>query len=260
MFPNLHLDPLPTEGGGAAALPISATGAPAPTVPGIAPPPASTAPAPAIRPAVPATGPSVDAAEYLALRERLATLEAAEQQRQAQNRAAEQERLAQKGQVVDIQNYYKAELQTKEQQLAEFRGRTLNAEKARALTEALANHPLAYPEAPEDLRTLWAADFEVLDGPGGQFLVRDRTTGRDVKTVVAERLQSPRYANYVRAAAAGGGASAGGRPLPTADPAQQGQPLTFEQQVMAQWKESRQFDTSRPSWQQDYRSQLLKRN
>lgn len=219
-------------------------------------PPVAAPAAPA--PAAPAPASDPAAAELARLRARLAELETAEAERQRQAASKTEADLVAKGKAEEVRQYYQAEVEKREAALRELEARTRSSERSRAIAAALTGRPLSYPEAAADLAKLWADDFEVRDASDGSFAVVCKVSLRPADQVIAERLASPRYAAYLKAEARGG-ALAGGQPLPTQLPGQ-GQPLTFEQQVMANWQAAQQAQAEGPLWQRDWKQTVVRRN
>jgi hypothetical protein len=211
--------------------------------------------APPAVPPTPAPAAAHDAAlaELTRNRAELETYRAADAQRAAVARAEQEAKLVQKGQAEEVKNFYTKELAEKEKAFQALQERTRSAEKGRALSQALAGKGLSYPEAVADLQTLWANDFEVVDGPNGEFIVRDKASLRPADQVVAERLALPRYAPFLSPSSRGGGANGGGSPLPSGS-GQGGEVLPYDQQVLAMWNAGKQQQANGPIWQQDWRS------
>lgn len=229
---RLLLNPAPVDGGNTPA-PAAAGQTPTPTP---APAPAQT------------TVSDQVLRELAELRTFKAQQDLAAQQRAEQDRLAEQQRLASKGQIEDVVKAHNEQLRIAREANQSLDRRIRETERSRAITSALSGQNLSYAEAASDLQTLWANDFETVDGPNGTFISRCKTTLRPVADVVAERLATPRYARFVKAESGGGGGPSGGaNPAPTPNPNAPGQPATFEQQVMAAWNAARQTDASAPS-------------
>jgi hypothetical protein len=145
---------------------------------------------------------------------RLATYEAQEAERARAVRDAEQRQLAEKGKIDEIMRAHQLQLEAERKRVAEMGERMARTERDRAISAALAGQPLV-EHAAEDLARLWADEFEASEGADGRMVVRAKLDYRDPSTVIAERLASPRYAHFVRAANRGGSGGGGGTPNPT---------------------------------------------
>lgn len=187
-------------------------------------------------PAPPQKPPDPLLAELIELRAFRDESRARDAARQEQEQEAERRRLADKGQIEALAAKYQEALAAKEKERTDFVARTRRAERDRALTAELAGQELASPGAAAQLARLWADDFECVDGPGGDFVVRAKGDYRPPAAIVAERLAHADYAHFVRASNRGGGGAGGGAADPTKTPSQAAHPATLDQAVIDDWK------------------------
>ena len=190
-----------------ADTPIPVPVDPTPPGPAPAPPPAAPTPAPAPPPAGLSEG----------LLSELATLRAAKAQTDAEKaaaaeaaRLAEIQKLVDKGRIEDLVKAHAVTVENERATRVALEARVRRAERDRVLAEAFPANMV--PETVPLLRHEWAEDFETVDGADGGFIVRDKATHRDVKTVIAERLKLPAYGFAVVA-----GRTDGGVPNPRGD-------------------------------------------
>lgn len=218
---------------------------------GGAPPAASAPPEPG--------GPPVPADPVLA---RLAALEAENaryraetDRRAAEAQQAERDRLVKAGQIDALVKTHQDELAAATRRYEEFVGKARQAELSRQLTEAVASRAGLVPGAAAQLVRLWAPDFEAVDGPDGQTLVRAKGDYRPPAVVVAERLASADYAHFLGAEHRGGSGGGGNAPVPGS----QGKaPVDPEQQFFADWRERQRARNEGPVWQRDFMASLVK--
>lgn len=206
---RLLLDPTATDGGSE----VTST-PPAPTTP-VTP----SGPDPAVL------------SELAAARSRLREFEAKEAQRKSDEQKAEDERRRKAGEFKEMIEARDADLATARAKAQEAEGRSKASIRTSTLATALAGHNLREGAA-GDLVKLWADDFLTeADGDGWKVTAKD---GRSVADVVNERLNSTRYAAFVKSDAKGGGGNqqGGGSAAPTQGKSDTPQEGTYEHYML----------------------------
>lgn len=195
------------------------------------------------------------------MRAQLAEFQAERDARAAELARAQTAELVRKGQAEALKDYYEKEIKERETRFNALMDQTRNAERSRSIMSALSAFQFAHPEVSNDLISLWANDFEVIDAPGSPsgFTVRDKVSLRPVDQVVAERLSQPRYAIYLAPKSRGGGGSgAGGASM--GSPQMQQPPRSYEQRVMDEWNSRQRQAEDGPSWMKPWRPQRASSN
>ena len=223
------------------AIPVPADPLPpAPAPP--APPPAAPPPAAPAQPAVPPALSEALLSELAKLRAEKAEHDAAAAKAAEAQRLAEQQRLANQGTIEELVRAHNAALETERAAKIAMDLRVRRAELQRTLAEAMPAGVI--PEVVPLLKREWAEDFEVIDGPSGEFIIRDKTTYRDAKTVIAERLKLPAYAWAITAGRTDGGVpTRGGDQRPPTPPATEPDPppvRNLGEAVHVQWQQNQQ--------------------
>lgn len=233
---RILLNPTATEGGAGQSDPAPPT------------PPAQSAPLDA----------QALVAELSRLQAENARFSAAEAARQAAEAEARTRQQIAKGEADALVAAHNAALAERDRKLAQIVERTKKGELDRALTAALAGRNLAHPSTAKQLVTLFRDDFEVVDGPNGDYIVRSKGDYRPPDAVIAERLASEEYAHFVSAAHRGGGNAGGTTPAPTGQPNAQAVSNDPEQAIFDRWRQANAPNANVPSWQRPFLSTLTR--
>src|ERR1035437_2905361 len=189
------------------------------TPPGPAPNPVAAAPI--VPPAAVPAHTEALFAELATLRAKQAATDAKEAAAAEAARLADIQKLADKGKIEELVKAHQVTVENERATRVALEARVRRAEPDRVLAEAFPANMV--PETVPILRREWAEDFETVDAADGGFVVRDKTTHRDAKTVIAERLALPAYGFAVRAGRTDGGVpNRGGDLRPATPPASEG--------------------------------------
>lgn len=145
---------------------------------------------------------TISGAELARLRDaesRLTTIESEQRQRQRESEIANATGRAQQGDPNAVATIV-AQAEARE---TELRQRLHNRELDFAVSDGIAGVTFITPEAARDARAKLSAEFQVSEVEG-RVEIRHKTTGRLLSDVVQERLRSPEYSHFLRAATMGG--------------------------------------------------------
>lgn len=181
------------------------------------PPVASAPPEPGGQPPAPPADPVL--ARLASLESENARFRAEADRRAAEAQQAERDRLVKAGQIDALVKTHQDQIDAANKRYEDFVGRARQAELDRQLTAAVAARAGLVPGAAAQLVRLWASDFEAVDGPDGQTVVRAKGDFRPPAAVVAERLASADYAHFLGAEHRGGSGGGGNAPAPGGPPA-----------------------------------------
>jgi hypothetical protein len=147
-----------------------------------------------------------DYQELLDSRAKLAQIEEARQREAQEAQRREMEALAQRGQIEAalrmLREQSQQEVEAERARLSQTEERAKRYALDGELSRALAAAPLASPAAAEQLTQLWRNQLTV-EAQGDSFVVRTPTF-QSVGEFVAQQLQRPEYAHFVRATTQGG--------------------------------------------------------
>lgn len=191
---------------------------------------------------------SVTAEEYQRLRSLESQFKELQRQQEAAIEAKEAERLralAEKGNVEEALAQQRASWERKhaeaQARYADLERQVFEDRKAAAIAEAFQGRSFAGETAEQRAdtaamaRQLLRDELETVRDASGSLSVRDKVTGRPAAEVIAERLDSPRFAIFFAPSARGGAGTDGARSFSSPAPAKPGS----LEAIARQWKDQR---------------------